>query len=185
MSLASNIVKRPVLGIVIFGIIAIVAMFLVSGIPIDMFPEINPPYLLVMTTYRGAGPETVEKSVTRILESSLVNISGLQKISSTSSEGSSMIIMEYKFGTNLDAKINDTRDRIDRIKDYLPDGCDTPFIMQIDPNSMPIIRIAVQGNRTTNELQEIATNVIIDRLVELRRRQHWYSQHRQLVQVCL
>ena len=167
MSLAANIVKRPVLGIVIFGIIAIVAMFLVSGIPIDMLPEINPPYLLVMTTYRGAGPETVEKSVTRILESSLVNISGLQKISSTSSEGSSMVIMEYKFGTNLDAKINDTRDRIDRIKDYLPDGCDTPFIMQIDPNSMPIIRIAVQGNRTTNELQEIATNVIIDRLEQV------------------
>jgi len=167
MSLASNIVKRPVLGIVIFGLIAIVAMFLVSGIPVDMFPEINPPYLLVMTTYRGAGPETVEKSVTKILESSLVNISGLQKISSTSSEGSSMIIMEYKFGANLDAKINDTRDRIDRIKDYLPDGCDSPFIMQIDPNSMPIIRIAVQGNRTINELQEIATNVILDRLEQV------------------
>ena len=167
MSAAANIVKRPVLGIVIFGLIAIVALFLVSGIPIDMFPEVNPPYLMVMTTYRGAGPETVEKSVTKILESSLVNISGIQNISSTSSEGSSVIVMEYKFGTNLDAKTNDIRDRIDRIKDYLPDGCDTPFIMQIDPNSMPIIRITVQGNRSVNELQEIAANVILDRLEQV------------------
>ena len=73
MSLASGIVKRPVLGIVIFGLVAIVALFLVSGIPIDMFPEVNPPYLMVITAYRGAGPETVEKSVTKILESSLVS----------------------------------------------------------------------------------------------------------------
>ena len=167
MSIANKIVKKPVLGIVIFGLIAIVAMFLVQGIPIDMFPEINPPFLLVMTPYRGAGPETVEKSVTRVLESQLVNISGLQNISSTSSEGQSIIIMEFKFGTNLDAKINDARERIDRIKVMLPDGADTPFIMQLDPNSMPIIRIAVQGDRPINELQEIATNVILDRLEQV------------------
>jgi HAE1 family hydrophobic/amphiphilic exporter-1 len=167
MSVAANIVKRPVLGLVIFGIVAVVALFLVSGIPIDMFPEINPPYLVVITSYRGAGPETVEKSVTRILESQLVNISGLQEISSTSSEGGSMIVMEFKFGTNIDAKTNDARDRIDRVKALLPDGSDTPMIRQIDPNSMPIIRIAVQGNRPVNELQEIATDIILDRLEQV------------------
>jgi HAE1 family hydrophobic/amphiphilic exporter-1 len=167
MSLASNIVKRPVLGLVIFALIAVVTLFLVSGIPIDLFPEINPPYLIVAASYRGAGPEIVEKSVTRILESQLVNISGLQQISSTSSEGSSMIIMEFKFGTNIDAKTNDVRDRIDRVKAILPDGVSTPIIQQIDPNSMPILRIAVEGNRTTNELQEMAANVILDRLEQV------------------
>ncbi|MDR0457199.1 MAG: efflux RND transporter permease subunit, partial [Treponema sp.] len=167
MSLASNIVKRPVLWLVVFGLIAIVALFLVSGIPIDMFPEINPPYLVVLTSYRGAGPETVEKSVTKILESQLVNISGLKQIISTSSESNSMIIMEFKFGTNIDSKTNDVRDRIDRVKAVLPEGVDTPIIRQIDPNSQPIIRIAVQGNRPVNELQDIATNVILDRLEQV------------------
>ncbi|MCL1837246.1 MAG: efflux RND transporter permease subunit [Treponema sp.] len=167
MSLASNIVKRPVLGLVVFGLIAIVAMFLVAGIPIDMFPEINPPYLIVVTTYRGAGPETVEKSVTRMLESQLVNISGLKEITSTSGESRSMIIMEFKFGTNIEAKTSDARDRIDRIKSRLPDGADTPIIIQIDPDMMPMLRIAVQGNRSVNELQDIATNVIIDRLEQV------------------
>jgi HAE1 family hydrophobic/amphiphilic exporter-1 len=167
MSLATNVVKRPVLGVVIFGLVAIVALFLVSGIPIDMFPEIEPPYLLVMTTYRGAGPETVENSVSRILESQLVNISGLQNISSMSSEGMSLVIMEFKFGTNIESKTSDARDRVDRIKARLPDGVDTPIIMQMDPNTMPIIRISVQGNRTTNELQEIATSIILDRLEQV------------------
>ena len=167
MSLASGIVKRPVLWLVIFSLIAIVGLFLVAGIPIDLVPEVNPPFLMVMTNYRGAGPETVEKSVTRILESALVNISGLKKITSTSSEGNSFIFMEFKFGTNIDAKINDARDRIDRIKRILPDDADTPFIMQLDPNSMPIIRFAVQGDRSVNELQEIATDLILDRLEQV------------------
>jgi len=167
MSLASNIVRRPVLGIIIFALVAVVALFLVPGIPIDMFPEINPPFLLVMTTYRGAGPETVESSITRLLESQLVNVSGLKNLTSTSSEGSSVIFMEFNFGTNLDVKINDIRDRLDRIKTVLPDEADTPFIMQLDPNSMPILRIAVQGNRSLNDLQALATDVIQDLLEQV------------------
>ena len=145
MSIAQEIVRRPVLGIVIFGLIAIIAMFLVSSIPIDMFPEMNTPFLMIMTTYGGAAPETVEKSVTRLLETQLVNVSGLENITSTSSEGRSQIFMEFKFGTNLEAKVNDIRDRLDRVKRTLPDEADTPLIMQMDPNSMPIMRIAVQG----------------------------------------
>ncbi|MDR0455661.1 MAG: efflux RND transporter permease subunit [Treponema sp.] len=167
MSVAAKIVNRPVLGLVIFGLVAVVALFLVSGIPLDMFPDINPPFLLVMTTYRGAGPETVEKTVTRILESQLVNISGLEKITSTSSEEQSFIFMEFKFGDNLDAKTNDLRDRLDRVKSMLPDESDTPFILKIDPNSQPILRIAVQGNRSNNALQAIATDIILDRLEQV------------------
>jgi len=169
MSVAQEIVKRPVLGLVIFGLVAIIALFLVSSIPIDMFPEMDTPFLMLMTTYGGAAPETVEKSVTRLLESQLVNVSGLENITSTSSEGRSQIFMEFKFGTNLEAKVNDIRDRLDRVKRSLPDEADTPLIMQMDPNSMPIMRIAVQGgsNRSKNELQAIATDSILDRLEQV------------------
>ncbi|MDR0475070.1 MAG: efflux RND transporter permease subunit, partial [Treponema sp.] len=167
MSVAAKIVNRPVLGLVIFALIAIVSLFLVSGIPVDMFPEINAPFLLVMTTYRGAGPETVENSVSRILESQLVNVSGLKNITSTSSEEQSVLFMEFKFGVNLDAKTNDIRDRLDRVKRMLPDEADTPMIMQMDPNSMPILRIAVQGNRPINELKIIAEDLIQDRLEQV------------------
>ena len=169
MSVASEIVKRPVLGIVIFGLIAIVALFLVSSIPIDLFPESSPPFLTIMTTYSGAAPETVEKSITRVLESQIVNVSGLESITSTSSEGRSQISLEFKFGANLEAKKNDIRDRLERVKRMLPDEASTPLIMQMDPNSMPIIRIGVRstGNRTKNELQAIAINSILDRLEQV------------------
>ena len=166
MSVAQHVVKRPVLGIVVFGLIAIVALYLVSGIAIDMFPETNMPMLVVTTSYSGAGPETVEKSVTRVLEAQLVNLSGLTEMTSTSSEGSSMIMLEFNYGANLDAKTNDIRDRLDRVRRRLPDEADAS-IMQFDPNSMPILRIAVKGNRTQNELRAIAVNTIQDRLEQV------------------
>jgi HAE1 family hydrophobic/amphiphilic exporter-1 len=167
MSVVQHVVKRPVLGIVVFGLIAIVALYLVSGITIDMFPETNMPMLVVTASYSGAGPETVEKSLTRVLEAQLINLSGLTEMTSTSGEGSSMIMLEFDYGSNLDAKTNDIRDRIDRVRRRLPDEADTPSIMQFDPNSMPILRIAVKGDRTQNELRAIAVNTIQDRLEQV------------------
>jgi HAE1 family hydrophobic/amphiphilic exporter-1 len=167
MSVSQHVVKRPVLGLIVFGLIAIVALYLVSDIAIDMFPEVSRPVLSVSTSYQGAGPETVEKAVTRPLESQLVNLNGLESITSTSSEGSSMISLEFKYGTDLDAKTNDIRDRLDRVKRQLPDEADTPSIMQFDANSQPILRIAVQGNRPQNELRAIAANTVQDRLEQV------------------
>ncbi|MCL2411127.1 MAG: efflux RND transporter permease subunit [Treponema sp.] len=167
MSIAAKVVNRPVLGLVVFALIAIIAMFFVTGIPIDMLPEINPPFLLVMTVYPGAGPETVENSVTRPLESQLVNISGLQNLTSISNENMSIIIMEFDFGTDLDIKTNNARDSIDRVRAALPDGVSVPSILQIDMDMMPIMRIAVQGDRDVNELSNIATNVVVDRLEQV------------------
>ena len=167
MSIATNIVKRPVMGLVVFTLVAIVAMFFVRDIPIDMLPDIEPPFLVVVTPYPGAGPETVENSVTRILESELINISGLQQLTSRSSENMSMVIMEFEFGEDIGAKTIDARDRVDRVRGRLPDGVHSPVIWQIDLSMMPIMRIAVEGDRSANELYEIATNLILDRLEQV------------------
>ena len=167
MSIASGVVKRPVLSLVIFALVAIVAAFFVPRIPIALLPEINPPFLVVISTYPGAGPATVENSVTRILESELINISGLRELTSTSREHMSLVIMEFDFGTDIDAKTIDARDRIDRVRGRLPDNVDSPILWQIDVNMMPILRIAVVGDRTANELYELANNIIIDRLEQI------------------
>jgi HAE1 family hydrophobic/amphiphilic exporter-1 len=180
MSMARRIVKRPVLGLVVFGLTAVVALYLVSGLAIDMFPEIDMPILTVTTVYRGAGPETVEKAVTKPLESQLVNLSGLSSITSSSAEGRSTIVMEFDYGADLDAKANDVRDRIDRVRSRLPDEADSPSIRQFDTNTMPILRIAVKGKttegslttfgsrgRTQNELRRIALDAVQDRLEQV------------------
>jgi HAE1 family hydrophobic/amphiphilic exporter-1 len=168
MSIAEKVVGRPVLGLVVFGLIAIVSLYLVSDVAIDMFPEINMPIITVNTSYSGAGPETVEKSVTRLLESALVNISGLTNMGSTSREGSSTISLEFDYGTDLDAKTNDIRDRIDRVRGRLPGEADSPQVMQFDANAMPILRIAIKGNnRTRDELRSLAEELIQDRLEQI------------------
>jgi HAE1 family hydrophobic/amphiphilic exporter-1 len=169
MSIAQHVVRRPVLGLVIFCLVAIVALYLLSGIAIDMFPEVNMPILTVTTSYAGAGPETVEKAVTKLLESQLVNLSRLSNISSVSSGGSSTITLEFDYGSDLDAKANDVRDRIDLVRNRLPNDASSPLIRQYDPNSTPILRIAVQGdsNRTPNELRRIAVDSVQNRLEQI------------------
>ncbi|QQO07454.1 efflux RND transporter permease subunit [Breznakiella homolactica] len=167
MSVAKKVVDRPVLSIIVFALIAVVAGYMVSGIAIDMFPEINMPVLMVMTTYEGAGPETVEKTITRTVESNLVNVSGLKNMTSISSEHISLVIMEFDYGTDLDLKISDVRDKLDRVKRALPDDVENPTVIQFDMSSMPIMNVAIRGNRTQNELRTIAEDMIQDRLEQV------------------
>jgi len=167
MSLAANIVKRPVLGVVVFGLIAIVAMFFVIGIPISMLPDISPPFLLVITVYPGAGPEIVENSVTRPLESQFAGISGLQNLTSISRENMSLVIMEFDFGVDLDIRTSDARDRVDRVRASLPDGVNPPMVLQLDMDMMPIMQLSLLADRNVNELHEMATNLVVDRLEQV------------------
>ncbi len=165
--IAKRVVNRPVLISVLFAIVMIVGLFLLPNIAIDLFPDIDFPMIIVSTTYDGAGPQSVEKSVTRVLESALVSVNGLKEISSTSSEESSAIMLEFEYGTDLDARTNDIRDKIDSVRDNLPDGADSPQIRRMDASSMPIIKVAVRGDRAPEELREIAENEIQDKLEQV------------------
>ncbi|MCX7829332.1 MAG: efflux RND transporter permease subunit, partial [Thermanaerothrix sp.] len=167
MSVAKHVVSRPVLVAVVFALLAIVGLYTLTDLAIELFPETSMPMLFVSTTYEGAGPETVEKSVTRVLEGVLTNLSGLKKMTSTSSEGSSRIELEFDYGTNLDTAVNDIRDKLDRVKNSLPDDASTPQIFRFDPNSMPIMRIAVRGNRSAEQLKAYAEDYIQPRLEQV------------------
>lgn len=164
MSLSTKVVKHPVLTVIVFAIIGVMSLYALTNVAIDLFPEIDMPVINVSTTYDSASPESVEKAVTKILESSLTGLSNLKEITSTSSEESSNIKLEFNYGTDLDAATNDIRDKIDKVKGSLPDECDTPQIMKFDSSSWPIIRIAVRGNRTAEDLKKVADDYIVDRL---------------------
>ncbi|MCL2878814.1 MAG: efflux RND transporter permease subunit, partial [Treponema sp.] len=133
---------------------------------IDLYPDINPPYVVVYTSYTGAGPEEVEQSITKILESVLAGVSSLEKMTSTSSKETSMVIMQFTYGTNLIDASNSIRDAIGRIQKYLPTGVDMPVIFRFDPSMMPIMNLTVTGNRSTEELRDIADNTIIPLLTQ-------------------
>lgn len=162
MSITKTTLRHPVLTLIVFVLLGIMGLFTLKNVSISLMPDVDYPYLNINTTYQNAGPESVEKSVTKLLESQLVSVTGLKKITSISSEGRSSISLEFNYGTDLDIATNNVRDKIDRVVRSLPDDAGTPSIFKMDSNSMPIMRIAVNGNRDRNELREIADNTITD-----------------------
>ncbi|GHU01073.1 multidrug ABC transporter [Spirochaetia bacterium] len=163
-----SVVHRPVLMIIVFGIITMLAVFLAGKLAIEMLPNMEMPMLVVATTYPGADPETVEKMVTKPLESSLVNISGLKKSSSSSREHTSVIVLEFAYGADLDMQANKVRENIDKARGALPDNTEAPLVATYDPNSDPILRIALSSPRLDqNELRALAKDVVKSRLEQV------------------
>ncbi|MCK9171534.1 MAG: efflux RND transporter permease subunit, partial [Treponema sp.] len=164
MGISNKTLQHPVLTLIVFVLLGIMGLFTISNIAISLFPDIDNPYVMVYTTYSNAGPESVEKSVTKVLESGLVSVSGLKELDSTSSEGASMISLEFDYGMDLESAVNDIRDKLDRVKSSLPDDADTPRIFKMDASAMPIMRIVVRGNRSTDDLKQIAEDDIVELL---------------------
>ncbi|MDR2028913.1 MAG: efflux RND transporter permease subunit [Treponema sp.] len=164
MSLAKISVSRPTTVFVIFVLLILLGVFAFINLPIDLYPEIEIPYILVMTTYEGAGPEEVERSVSRIMEARLSNVSGLEKITTTSSKGASMAILEFSYGTDLADAANSVRDNLEIAKRLIPDEADAPMIFRFDPSMMPIMGLMITGNRSPEELREIAEDNILPRI---------------------
>ena len=165
MSMVKTVVSRPTTFFIIFALLIGLGFFALVNLPIDLYPEINPPILVVYTSYTGAGPEEVERSISRPLEAVLTGVSSLEKITSTSSKGSSMVIMEFTYGTNMSDASNSIRDALERIRNYLPSGADTPMIFKFDPSMIPIMGLMVTSNkRTPEELRELAEDTIVPRI---------------------
>ena len=163
--LAKTVVSRPTTVVIIFALLIGLGFFALANLPIDLFPEISPPFLVVFTSHSGAGPEEIERSVTRPLESVLSGVSGLQNITSTSSMGSSMVILEFTYGTDLVDATNSVRDSLERVRNFMPTGADTPMIFRFDPAMMPIMGFTVTSDRRTpEELRRIAEDIIIPRI---------------------
>ena len=117
MSIYKTSINKPVTTALIFVAVAIIGLFSLSKLPIDQFPEMEPPYITVMTTYAGASASEIETNVTKIVENSLNSVDGLKEISSQSKDHMSMVMLEMEWGTNLDEVMNDIRSYVDMLKD--------------------------------------------------------------------
>jgi HAE1 family hydrophobic/amphiphilic exporter-1 len=167
MSLAQRVVKRPILIIVLFALVLIVSLYSLSSVALALIPDVTIPMVMVNTTYTGASPEVVEKTVTKILEGSLAKVQGVIKLTSTSSDGSSAITLKFNYGADIDQKANDIRDKIDAVRDALPSEANSPTVQKLDPNSMPIMKIAVKGERSAEELKKIGEDTLESQLEQI------------------
>ena len=159
--ISEKTMQHPILLLMVFTLLGLTGVFTMSKTSLSLMPDVDMPYLTVSTTYTNAGPESVEKSVTKPIEDALVSLSGLKNINSTSMEGRSQVSLEFNYGTDLEIAANDVRTKLSRITSRLPDDV-IPNILKMDANSLPILRIAVRGNRSADDLKQIADDYIVD-----------------------
>lgn len=164
MSIYKTSVNKPITTMMIFLAIVVAGIYSLINIPVDLYPEMEPPFISVMTTYAGANAADIETNVTKQLEESLNSVDGLKEITSTSFDNLSIINVEFEWGTNLDAANNDIRDVTDRIYDYLPEGCDRPVIYKFNTNMMPILVYAVTARESYPGIEKLIEEKIINPL---------------------
>lgn len=170
MNLPEFGVKRPVTNIMIFSAIIILALYSLTRLGIDSMPEIEPPAISVISAYPGASPEDVEIKVSEPLENQLATTPRLEKITSRSLEGVSVVTLKFIWGTNLDEASNDIRDRIELAKRFLPDIPDemeNPYIFKFNTAMMPVLYMGVTADQSYPELFDMIDNRIADPLRQL------------------
>ena len=162
MSIVRKNLEHPVLVLIVFALLAAVGLFTLKNVALGLFPDIDSPYVMVSATYANAGPESVEKTVTEILEGALISVNGLKNLYSTSTESGSSIQLEFNYGIDIESAVNDIRDKLGRVQRQLPDAVNSPTIFRFNGDSKPIMRIAVRGNRSLSDIKEIAEDTISD-----------------------
>ena len=158
-------VKKPytVLVAVILAIVLGVVSF--TRMSTDLLPSISLPYVIVMTTYPGASPETVEMAVTKPVEASMATVSNIEGINSISSENYSMVILEFAQSADMNAVSLEIRENLDQIKSYWNDDIGSPIIMKLNPDMLPIMIAAVGNtNMTDAQVSEMTEKIVIPEL---------------------
>lgn len=167
MKLVEFSIRRPVTMIILVSVLLILGGFTFSRLSLDLYPEMKFPVAAVITSYTGAGPEEVESQVTKPLEGMIANISNIKQVDSTSSEGNSIIIVQFNWGTNMDSAALDISEKVGFIEAMLPEAATKPMVFKMDPTMMPVIQVGISGAADLAQLQSVAEDVIEPRLARI------------------
>ncbi|HLR68689.1 MAG TPA: efflux RND transporter permease subunit [Virgibacillus sp.] len=160
MKLVSLSVRRPV-GVIMI-VLAIIALGTVSvrNLAVDLFPKIDLPIAVVATSYDDAAPEEVENLVSDPIENAISSVEGIEDIQVQSSADSSLVVMMFKNGTDLDQALLDVRERVDQTEDMLPDRAESPNIMRFSPDELPVMWVGLTGE-DTGALSDLAEDEVV------------------------
>lgn len=142
-------VKKPYTVVVAVILVLILGVVSFTKMNTDLLPSMDMPYAMVMTTYPGASPETVEQTVTRPIEQSMSTVSNITNVSSVSSENASVVILEFSEDANMDSVTLEMRENLDQIKGYWDESVGNPMIMKLNPDMLPVFVAAVDMDGLT------------------------------------
>ena len=164
MKLVDVCIKRPVFTTMMMCAMVVVGIFSYRRLGVDLFPNIDLPFVIVSTTLAGSGPEEVETSITKPVEEAVNTISGIETLKATSYEGLSQVMITFVLEKNVDVAAQEVRDAVSRVQRDLPAGTDPPVVQKFDPSSMPVMSLAVSGGMPIRELTFIARKQVKERL---------------------
>ena len=164
MAIYKTAIKNPVTTMLVFVAVMIIGLFCFVQLPVDQFPEMDPPYVMVMTTYPGASASEIETNVSKIMENSLTSVDNLKYINSTSKDNVSLVVLELEWGCDITEAVNDVRSFCDMAKNQLPDGCSSPMVFKFSSSTMPICQYSITADESYAALDKILNDEVIPQL---------------------
>ena len=164
MAIYKTAISKPITTGLLFVAVIVLGLFSLTRLPIDQMPEMDPPYVTVMTTYAGANASEIETNITKLVENSLNSVDGLKNITSTSKDNISVVSLEFEWGSDIDEALNDIRSFVDLLYDNLPDGVSRPMILKLNSSAMPIMVYGFTAKESYSGLDRILEDNVVNEL---------------------
>jgi len=164
MAIYKTAINKPITTGLIFVAVIVLGLFSLMRLPIDQMPEMDPPYVTVMTTYAGANASEIETNITKLIENSLNSVDGLKDITSNSRDNISVVTLEFEWGSDIDEALNDIRSYVDLLYDNLPDGVSRPMILKLNSSAMPIMMYGFTAGESYSGLDRILEDNVTNEL---------------------
>ena len=164
MAIYKTAINKPITTGLIFVAVIVLGLFSLTRLPIDQMPEMDPPYVTVMTTYAGANASDIETNITKLVENSLNSVDGLKNITSNSRDNISVVTLEFEWGADIDEALNDIRSYVDLLFDNLPDGVSRPMILKLNSSAMPIMVYGFTAKESYSGLDRILEDNVVNEL---------------------
>jgi multidrug efflux pump len=164
-NISSISIRRPVLATVLSLVIVIFGVIGFTFLGVREYPAVDPPIITVSTNYAGASADVIESRITEPLEASVNAVEGIKKLTSTSREGRSTIVVEFELGVDMERAANDVRDRVSQAIGRLPVDADPPQVTKADADNTPLVFLTISSDqRSLMDLSDLANNVFRERL---------------------
>lgn len=167
MSLPSRSIRRPVAVAMLFVAVVFLGLISFVRLPIDLLPDVAYPRLVIYTSYASVAPQEVERFITERIEQQVSTVPGVQEVSSTTREGISLVTVRFAWGTDMDFAMLNVRERLDNLRDRLPEQADRPVVLRTDPQSEPVMALSVAGDIDLLALKELGESVFKRRLEQI------------------
>ena len=164
MTLPELSIKRHVLAFMLSAVLVLFGVISYQRLGVDRFPLIEFPVISITTTQLGANPEIIDASITNVIETKVNSVPGIEHIQSSSSPGVSVVAMTFNLDKNIDVAFNEVQAKVNQVLRLLPKDADAPVVAKVETNAQPVMWLALQGDRTQQQLTQYAQNVIKKRL---------------------